>query len=280
MWLPKSSLPAGTTKGDVIAFDGSDWVRVGVGSNDQVLTADSAQTAGVKWATASGGAGGGDPYIIEPGLKPPDTPDANDIEFTDYANGTDPTAAPGMAWVNQGSATASIESGKLTLTAPGGSGYNYRILKVAAPSTPWTVTTRAAVVGPDQNHGGAGLVVRNSSSGRHLAINIHIYTNNCNLEHHRGNSPTSFNTVNDGAVWSYPGPMFFRYTNDGTNILCEWSRDGVVWGHIHNETLASFISSVDEVGVFVNQEHNFGYNVSGSFDFLRFDWTCDYDPTT
>ena len=41
-----------TTKGDVVVFNGTDVQRVGVGANDTVLTADSTQTAGVKWATA------------------------------------------------------------------------------------------------------------------------------------------------------------------------------------------------------------------------------------
>ena len=43
-----------TTKGDVIVFDGSDCIRVGVGSDGQVLTADAAAASGVKWDTAPG----------------------------------------------------------------------------------------------------------------------------------------------------------------------------------------------------------------------------------
>ena len=44
-----------TTKGDVYTFSTSD-ARIGVGANDTVLTADSAQATGLKWATpASGG---------------------------------------------------------------------------------------------------------------------------------------------------------------------------------------------------------------------------------
>lgn len=47
-----------TTKGDLYVATASATVaRVGVGSNGQVLTADSAETAGVKWATPSGGGG-------------------------------------------------------------------------------------------------------------------------------------------------------------------------------------------------------------------------------
>ncbi len=53
--VDKSTL---TTKGDIYAASGSSTpVRVGVGSDGQVLTADAASTAGVKWATPTGGSG-------------------------------------------------------------------------------------------------------------------------------------------------------------------------------------------------------------------------------
>ena len=39
-----------TTKGDIVIFDGTNVVRVGVGTNGHVLTADSNETSGVKWA--------------------------------------------------------------------------------------------------------------------------------------------------------------------------------------------------------------------------------------
>lgn len=40
-----------TTKGDLIVYNGTDNIRVGVSTNDFVLTADSAQASGVKWAS-------------------------------------------------------------------------------------------------------------------------------------------------------------------------------------------------------------------------------------
>lgn len=55
-WVDKpsgSSSPL-TTKGDVFVYGSAD-ARLPVGTNGQVLTADSAQTLGVKWAAAGGG---------------------------------------------------------------------------------------------------------------------------------------------------------------------------------------------------------------------------------
>jgi hypothetical protein len=43
-----------TTKGDLFTFDTAAQ-RLGVGTNGQVLTADSAQATGIKWAAAGGG---------------------------------------------------------------------------------------------------------------------------------------------------------------------------------------------------------------------------------
>ena len=42
------------TKGNVIVGNGSAWTVLTVGANDTVLTADSAEASGVKWATNSG----------------------------------------------------------------------------------------------------------------------------------------------------------------------------------------------------------------------------------
>ena len=42
-------------KGDILAHNGTAWVNMGVGSNDEVLIADSAEAEGVKWGAAASG---------------------------------------------------------------------------------------------------------------------------------------------------------------------------------------------------------------------------------
>lgn len=52
-WIANALVDA---KGDLLVATADNTpARLGVGSDGQVLTADSTQTAGVKWATASGG---------------------------------------------------------------------------------------------------------------------------------------------------------------------------------------------------------------------------------
>lgn len=53
-----------TTKGDLIVRDSSAPARLGVGTNGFVLTADSAETLGIKWAAPTGGGADIDPLFL------------------------------------------------------------------------------------------------------------------------------------------------------------------------------------------------------------------------
>ena len=53
-----------TTKGDIIVFDGSDNIRLGVGAHSYVLTADSTTASGLTWASVGGGGSGTTTYAV------------------------------------------------------------------------------------------------------------------------------------------------------------------------------------------------------------------------
>ena len=53
-----------TTKGDIIVFDGTDNIRLGVGAHSYVLTADSTTASGLSWASVSGGGSGTTTYAV------------------------------------------------------------------------------------------------------------------------------------------------------------------------------------------------------------------------
>jgi hypothetical protein len=73
--------PLADAKGDLFAASGDNAIaRLPVGTNGQVLTADSTQTLGVRWATPSGGAGTGN--------------------TTMYTQTTSPTGATNSLWFN------------------------------------------------------------------------------------------------------------------------------------------------------------------------------------
>jgi hypothetical protein len=71
------------TKGDLAVATGADAAsKLPAGPDGQVLTTDSTQTTGLKWAAATGGGGG---YVPDP---PPASPDAANAEFNSTALGS------------------------------------------------------------------------------------------------------------------------------------------------------------------------------------------------
>jgi len=208
------------------------------------------------------GAGG----EVEPGMVPPVSPSAYDQEYWNMADGSPVVGT----WHNQGTSSTAISDGRLLMTCQAAaSGYNQRALLTTLPSFT-SVTTRVTVGGELTNHSNAGLVLRNSGTGRLLQWLVHIHGPGKDLELHRANSFTSFDSATTTTGVSVGvGHVYLRMTSDGTNIRRWVSADGDRWIMVGSVTLASWIGSVTEAGVVVGQEHT-GIAVTASFDFLRF----------
>ncbi|HET8708977.1 MAG TPA: hypothetical protein VFL85_01715 [Candidatus Saccharimonadales bacterium] len=125
-----------TTKGDLIVH-GASTTRLGVGSDGQVLTADSSVTNGVKWATpAAGGTGSGYQYT--------------------FVNKTASYTASNLEFVF----VTDVSAGKVTITLPTPVVNGYVSVKRFAPSG--NAVEVAAPVGSYIDAGGVGTATVNS----------------------------------------------------------------------------------------------------------------------
>lgn len=267
-WINSSSAGGGlsdptTTKGDVMVNDGTTVNRLAVGTNGQVLTADSSASTGLKWA-----AGGGASWINDSPDGPPTSPNARDDEFGSSAT-LPGGGSPLWAWVNQGSATATIAANRLVLLAPASATDDVRILKQSTPATPWTVTVKlTAEMLSIQNNAITGIVARESSTGKLVICGIQYVSGAPAAGRFYFNSATSYNS--GSTTVSVPRTaVYFRLTDNGTNLISYYSLSGVVWHQIDSVGRTAFMSGgANEFGVCSTSEQG-TYAMYGVFDFFR-----------
>ncbi len=98
-----------TTKGDLLAEDGADVVRLPVGTDGQVLVADSTEPTGLKWVAVGGGGSAFPAPVPKTGQSTSyETGDDGDLErgvawpaprFTDNLDGTVTDNLTGLIWL-------------------------------------------------------------------------------------------------------------------------------------------------------------------------------------
>jgi hypothetical protein len=110
-----------TTKGDLIVATGPGAVtRHGVGGDAQVLTADSTQPDGVKWATPGGGGGGGAP-IPTNYLKPAEASFETWTRQSNSSGSNSVTAASGTLFLAAIALPVGTSIGRIAFATAGGS---------------------------------------------------------------------------------------------------------------------------------------------------------------
>jgi hypothetical protein len=126
------ALAPSTTKGDMIAYTGTDNVRLPVGTDGQILVADSTEVAGVKWSTVSGAG-----TVTSVGISPPA-----------FLTAGSPVTSAGNITLTYSGTAIPITSGGTGLTALGTAGQVLRVNSGGTALEYGAVVGTGDVVGP------------------------------------------------------------------------------------------------------------------------------------
>lgn len=159
-----------------------------------------------------------------------------------------------FTWVNQGSATAFNSRGRLIFDGPVVAGENVRILKKAAPSAPYTITTGfRRLLNPVSARQWCGLLFREASSGKLSCFAANIFASDSTFQ-----TQSIYRFVDAQTFDSMPlartplvgstDLIWQRIEDDNTNRKYYTSVDGVNWRLLFSEGRTTFLTA-DEVGL-------------------------------
>ena len=161
-----------------------------------------------------------------------------------------------FAWVNQGSATATTTYGGVIIYAPEGASDSLRILKKAAPATPYTIEGAFTIpTMPVVNYNAGGLLFRNSAAltlassgfGTNFAAIPYYFSAAVN----KWTNPTTYSAAYLSVGIPVPSLLWFQISDNGTSRISRWSADGINWMHLHTVGRTDFLTA-DEIGFFAN----------------------------
>jgi len=252
-----SKLPL-DTKGDLIVF-GKKNERLPVGTNGQVLTADSAQALGVKWAAASGGSSTFNPDVI------PLSPSSYDDEFND--------GSISAAWVdyNLASGTKAEDATYQCLKiGAAGSGLSWQGVVKASPTGNFTMMASLKVWATVTASWRYGLVVAASTTGAAYCASILAQgSTGFRTLWETMSSPTGRVGYAVGTSYGYPVGYLKLYVYDdaGTwKVTYSYSPNGYKYFAIDTGRALGFTPAY--IGPVVNSESIAGTN-EGWFDWFR-----------
>ena len=177
---------------------------------------------------------------------------ALDYEATDSG-----TSAPSVfSWVNQGTASVARRLDALILTRPYVSAPNWALLVQTPPTAPYTITAKLnSGFASGANFASSGLVLRDSSGGKFINIGPDI-DGAVGIAVKKWNSPTNFSAKPIGPQTQHRSALYVKAVVTSTRFDLYWSPDGVVWDFYFGETIATFLTAINSIGVGMDPENS------------------------
>lgn len=272
-------------KGDLAGGTGPNTAaRLPVGTNGQVLTADSAETTGMKWAAAGGGGlsdyvsgAAGSGQIIIPGIAgSPDQVPASPSTYDDEFDGSL------AAWTVLGSLDVSNVSDfashwhvrKATV------GLQIHGIYKAAPSLPYAVVAKISDYTAIRagNYTEYGLALGDATPTAWCSFSFSTFNNSLQRDTWTNNT-TRASTANGstGDLQSLP-PYLMVVVNSATSVDCYWSQLGLTWKKVFAGVNPGFTPVQIAVVISAN-----GVTAEAAIDYVRFHAGSpaqSFDPAT
>lgn len=219
------------------------------------------------WATPAGGGGTTPDWVTQSYDLTPGSPNALDDEFSGVA------LSGSWTQVNVGGSTFTVGNSLLSFFVAANSGDTVAQLYKAVPgATPWEFTAR--VLADYSNNSGfhfIGLCLNDSSTGKITTYGPAYHSSVSDMSVTNWTNQTTFSSYpNNSTRWTttWQRWLYVRIKNDGTNLLFSASTTGLTWVQTLSVAKASFITTIDRVGICVDTNDS-SIPTQAYFDFFR-----------